>query len=483
MPEIKIIDTTLRDAHQCLWATRMTTAMMLPVAERMDRAGFECIDLVGGPQFDVCVRYLKENPWERIRLMRQKVRNTKMQWAQRGKSLLSFDVLPDDVNALWLELMARNGIRRVRVNDPLGDSENLLETMHQAKALGMEVVGAIVYCLSPVHTDEFFAAKTKVLIERGGVDVMMIKDPGGLLTPDRIRTLVPAMLAVMGDVPLELHSHCITGLAPLVYLEAVKLGVTLIETSIAPLAQGPAQPATQTMVRNLRDMGYEINLDDEIVDAVSDHFSAIARHENLPVGVPAEYDEFHYKHQIPGGMMENMKFQLKQAGLIDRFDEVLEEASRVFKELGWPVMVTPYSQLVGIQSVLNVVQGERYKTIPDEVKKYACGYYGKIVAPVEPNVLDKIISNGSPNIPLVPQPLEPALPALRKKYPNLEDEERLLRYMYPGSQVDDMIGAGPMCTDYQFEKPIIQLLRELSARPAVARVHIQTAGLRLDASH
>ncbi|MCC6532374.1 MAG: pyruvate carboxylase subunit B [Burkholderiales bacterium] len=479
MSEIKVIDTTLRDAHQCLWATRMTTAMMLPVAEKMDRIGFESIDLMGGPQFDVCVRYLKEDPWERIRLMRQRVTRTPMQWAVRSRGLLSFDIQPDDVNFLWLECLAKNGIRRVRTNDYLCHWDNILGILHKVKELGMESVGSIGYCLSPAHTDEFYAGKTKELIERAEIDVMMIKDPGGLLTPDRIRTLVPAMRAVLGKVPLELHSHCITGLAPLVYLDGVALGVSQIQTSIAPLANGQAQPATQTMARNLRERGYVINIDDALIDEVGEHFRRVAENEGLPLGVPAEYDEFHYQHQIPGGMLANMKFQLEQAGLMHRYQEVLEETARVRQELGWPVMVTPFSQLVGIQAVLNVVQGERYRTIPDEVKKYALGYYGKLVAPVAPEVLDRILTNGSPKIALTPQPLEPAVPALRKKYPNMRDEERLLRYLYAGSQVDDMLAAGAMQTEYYFDKPIVRLLKELAKRRNPARIYIEKGSTRL----
>ena len=479
MPVIKVIDTTLRDAHQCLWATRMTTAMMLPVADAMDRSRFEAIDLMSAIQFDVCVRYLKEDPWQRLRLMRSRVTRTKMQSAMRSKSLLSFDVQPDDVNYLWLECLAKNGIRRVRAIDALSDLDNVVGILRRVKELGMESVGSIVFCQSPVHTDEFYAGKTRELIERAGIDVMMIKDPGGLLTPDRIRTLVPAMLAVAGKVPLELHSHCMTGLAPLVYLEGVKLGVTQIQTSIAPLANGPAQPATQTVVRNLRSMGYEIDIDDDLVAEVGAHFCAVAQQENLPLGVPMEYDQFHYEHQLPGGMLTNMKFQLREAGLLHKFDEVLAETARVFTELGWPAMVTPFSQLVGTQAVLNVMQGERYKTVPDEVKKYALGYYGKPLAPVEPNILDRIVANGSPRIALAPQPLAPAVPALRRKYPNLSDEERLLRHLYAGSQVDDMQAAGPMQTDYHFDRPLVRLLRVLAKRPRAGRVHVEKGDFRL----
>jgi len=480
MTEIKVIDTTLRDAHQSLWATRMTTAMMLPVAEQMDRAGFETIDLMSAIQFDVCVRYLKEDPWQRLRLMRQKVTHTRMQSAMRSKSLLSFDVQPDDVNYLWVECLAKNGVRRVRAIDALSDLDNIVDILRLVKKLGMESVGSVVFCQSPVHTDAFYAQKTRELIERADIDVLMIKDPGGLLTPDRIRTLVPAMLEVTGKVPLELHSHCMTGLAPLVYLEGVRLGVTQIQTSIAPLANGPAQPATQTVVRNLRSQGYTVNIDDRLVAAVGAHFRRVAEHAGLPLGVPMEYDQFHYEHQIPGGMLTNMKFQLQQAGLMHKFDQVLEETARVFRELGWPAMVTPFSQLVGTQAVLNVMQGERYRTVPDEVKKYALGYYGKLLAPVEPDVLDRIIANGSPAIAREPQPLAPAVPRLRKKYPHLSDEERLLRHLYAGSQVDDMRAAGPMQTEYHFDKPIVRLLKELAKRRTPGRIAISKGATRLE---
>ncbi len=480
MAEIKVIDTTLRDAHQSLWATRMTTAMMLPVAEQMDRAGFDAIDLMSAIQFDVCVRYLKEDPWQRLRLMRQKVTRTRMQSAMRSKSLLSFDVQPDDVNYLWVECLAKNGVRRVRAIDALSDLDNIVDILRLVKELGMESVGSVVFCQSPVHTDAFFAQKTRELIARANIDVMMIKDPGGLLTPDRIRTLVPAMLAVTGKVPLELHSHCMTGLAPLVYLEGVRLGVTQIQTSIAPLANGPAQPATQTVVRNLRSQGYTVNIDDQLVAAVGEHFRRVATHAGLPLGVPMEYDQFHYEHQIPGGMLTNMKFQLQQAGLMHKFDQVLEETARVFKELGWPAMVTPFSQLVGTQAVLNVMQGERYRTVPDEVKKYALGYYGKLLAPIEPDVLDRIIANGSAAIALKPQPLAPAVPALRRKYPHLSDEERLLRHLYAGSQVDDMRAAGPMQTEYYFDQPVVRLLKELARRRNPGRIAISKGAMRFE---
>jgi oxaloacetate decarboxylase alpha subunit len=334
--------------------------------------------------------------------------------------------------------------------------------------------------LSPVHTDELYVNTARGLVERAGVDAIMLKDSGALLTVDRIRTLVPAVRKVIGDTTFELHSHCITGLAPLVYIEGVKHGVDQVHTSIAPLANGPAQPATQTMVRNLRDMGYTVNVDDRLIDEVSDHFRRVAENEGKPVGVPMEYDAFHYEHQVPGGMMSNFKQSLADAGFANRLNEVLHECARVRKELGWPMLITPFAQLVGTQALINVVQGERYRVIPDAVKKYALGYYGKLLAPVEPDVLDRIVENGSQEIALTPSPPEPVVAKLRARYPNMSDEERLLRHMYAGRQVDEMLAAGPMDTEYRFDRPVVRLMKELGKRPKLARVWISKGDTQLE---
>jgi oxaloacetate decarboxylase (Na+ extruding) subunit alpha len=482
MKEIKIIDQTLRDGHQCLWASRMTTAMMLPVAEKMDRAGIDGIDLIGGGHFDVCVRYLKENPWERIRIMSKKITHTPLYGTARSRHLTGFDVVPNDLLLLWTERFIANGIKRFRSVEPLNDLDAIVYLLKRAKELGAYTIGVLAYGHSPVHTDELYVQKATELIQRADVNAIMLKDAGGLLTPERIRTLIPAIKKVIGTIPLELHTHCTTGLGPLVVLEGVKYGVDQVHTSIAPLANGAAQPATQTIVRNLRDMGYTVNIDDALIAEISEHFTKVAEQEGKPLGVPVEYDAFHFEHQVPGGMVSHFKSQLAQAGLTNKLDAVLHECARIRSELGWPIMITPFSQLVGTQAVFNVVHGERYKIIPDEVKKYVLGYYGKLVAPVEPGVLDKIIESGSKSIALVPPPPEPAVPALRKKYPNMSDEERLLRYSYAGSQVDDMLAAGKTNTEYSFDVPVIRLLKEIAKRPKLARVFIQKKELLIDVS-
>jgi len=477
--EIRIIDTTLRDAHQCLWATRMRTAHMLPVLEKFDRCGFESVDLMGTIQFDVCVRYLKEDPWERVRLVHKGAPHTRFRSLIRSKNIVAFDFLPDDIIALWVERLYASGFRVIGAFDGLNDVDNIADSLKQAKALGAYTFGALSYSESPVHTDALFARTAKALIERADVDAIMIKDAGGLLTLDRIRTLVPALRAVVGARPLELHSHCLTGLAPLVYLEGAKLGCDQLHLSIKPLANGAAQPAVQTVARNLRHMGFRVNVDDRLIDEIGEHFREVATSEGKPLGMPAEYDAFHYEHQIPGGMLSNFREQLAQAGLSSKFGELLEECARVRRELAWPIMITPFAQFVGTQAVLNVVHGERYRIVPNEVKKYVLGYYGKLLAPVEPDVLDRIVENGSKQIGLKPVVRAPGVKALRSQYPNASDEERLLRYQLPGTLVDDMLAAQPADLTYSAGTPVVDLVRKLVQRRKPGRIYIRKGGVEI----
>lgn len=477
--EIRVIDTTLRDAHQCLWATRMRTEHMVPVLSKFDRAGFESVDLMGAIQFDVAVRYLKEDPWERVRRVHAGAPNTKFRALIRSRNLASFDFLPEDVIELWVERLFANGFRIIGSFDGLNDVANIAVGLRRAKALGAYTFGALSFCESPLHTDTHYAETARQLITQADVDSLMIKDPGGLLTVDRIRTLVPAIRAVAGSRPIELHSHCLTGLAPLVYLEGAKLGCDQLHLSIKPLANGAAQPATQTVVRNLRQLGFAVNVDDRLIDEVGEHFRAIAEREGKPVGAPAEYDAFHYEHQIPGGMLSNFREQLKAAGIAHKFDELLQECARVRRDLAWPIMITPFAQFVGTQAVLNVVHGERYRVVPNEVKKYVLGYFGKLLGPVDQNAMDRIVENGAGGIPLVPTPIEPGVAKLRAKYSGIGDDERLLRMMLPGKSVDDMIDATKNGNGVAVGSPVVELVRAVVGARKKARVSISRGDLSL----
>lgn len=460
--EIKIIDTTLRDAHQSLWATRMRTEHILSMLDDFDNAGCEQVDLMAPIQFDVSVRYLKENPWERVRLAHKHAPNTKFRALIRSKNLASFDFLPDDVINGWVERLYENGFRVIGSFDGLNDIDNIATGLRRAKELGASTFGALSFSESPVHTDELYVKTAKELIEKADVDSIMLKDAAGLLTPDRIRTLVPAIRGVIGDRQLELHSHCLTALAPQVYLEAVELGVDALHTSVAPLANGNGQPATQRIVRDLRALGYQVNVDDERIENISNRIREIAEEEDKPLGEPVAYDAMHFMHQLPGGMLSNFRAQLETAGVADRYEELLHEVARVREELAFPIMITPFAQFVGTQAVMNVMTEERYQMIPNEVKKYALGYYGKLLAPIDPGVLQSILANGASEIAEQPPVLEPMLPRLAEQYPDEDLDWHLLRAMFAGSQVDEMkkaVEEGTGIDESAF--PVLNLLKDL----------------------
>lgn len=475
--KVRLIDTTIRDGNQSLWATRMTTAEALPPLEKMDEAGFLHLDVHSALHVDVCVRYLKEDPWERVRLMKARVRKTPLRMGFRSGNITGFSTrLPDDFVDLWVRCWRNCGIDVFWCHDGLIDVDNIGRNISIVKQNGGYGVAPLTFSESPVHTDELYASKTRELIARYDVDAIMIKDSAGLLTVDRVRTLVPAVLKAAGSTPVEIHSHCVTGLAPLVCLEAVKRGVDRVHTAIFPLADGNSHPDANTMVRNLRTLGHEVDIDTTCIDDVSKYFLAIAKREHRPIGQPAQYDAFHYKHQVPGGMLSNFRAQLQHAGMLDKLDAVLEEIERVRLELGWVIMVTPFSQLVGVQAMLNVVTGERYKSVPDEIKRYVLGHYGKPPGPIDPDVRKKIVTNGSRDISEAAEEAAPVVPMLRARYPHASDEERILRYLFESRSVDEMIAAGPVresAVGFSIRNPLVYLLEEIRRRPTVARFHLR----------
>jgi oxaloacetate decarboxylase alpha subunit len=475
-----IFDETLRDAQQSLWATRMTTAMMLPIAPVMDRIGFEAIDLVGGAVFDVCVRYLREDPWERMRLVSRVIRRTPLVMMVRGQSLFTFELFPDDVVELTARRAAANGIRYTTPYDAMNDIRNLEVYAKAAKQAGLYVAAGLVYSLSPVHTDAYYERKARDLLGLG-VDAVFLKDPSGLLTPERTRSLVPVLLGVLGEIPLHLHSHCLTGLAPLCHLEAMRLGVATVCTASSPLAHGPSHPPTEFVVAQAGRMGREVSLDRGGLKQLADYFAWVAKREGKPIGRPVEYDPWHYQHQVPGGMITNLRSQLRDLGLEGRLEAILEEAVRVRQELGYPIMVSPLSQYVATQAALNVLQGERYRTVPDEVRRYALGYYGELAAPIDPDVLDRATGGRAPVTGRAGERLPPILDKVRaERGPFASDDDLLLAVFYNRETFADLMAARPIKTDYPgAPTPLATLLKELAARPDLAYVDVRKGAFRL----
>ncbi|HEX9144510.1 MAG TPA: hypothetical protein VGA09_09585 [Candidatus Binatia bacterium] len=374
MEGIKFVDTTIRDGHQSLWAENMTTGMMLPVAEAMDRAGFDAIELISSSHLKKCVRELKEDPWARVKLMSERITHTPLR-LNAGR-FSAFDLTPRSMYRLFMERMAANGIREARISEEWNELEGWTWKVDVARDVGINPVPNIIYSVSPKHTDAYFAERTRQAASLK-VNRLCLKDPGGLLTPERIQTLVPIMFANANGIPIELHTHCTTGLGPLCCLEAVKLGIKIVNTALPPLADGSSNPSLFNVARNLRALGYRTLIDEEIVKPVSEHFTQIAKREGFPIGEPVEYDYSQYQHQVPGGMISNLRFQLRKVGVEHKIDEALRETMRVRAELGYPIMVTPLSQFVGSQAAINVIVGERYKEVTDQIIQYALGYWGR----------------------------------------------------------------------------------------------------------
>ena len=437
MNKIEFVDQTIRDAQQSLWGFTMRTDHMTPIAQTMDKVGYRAIATVGSQAFTIQVRNLNEDPWERIRVLSGLITRTPIRGSYQIGSLSSFDLsTPRDIITLWIKRSVANGIKSFWICDYQTDFEKFVYFARIAKAQGAEVVPALMYTSSPAHTSEHWARKTRWLAEaKDCIDRIMIEDASGVITPEATRELVSTIQKNCDGLPLEFHSHCNSGLAPLCYLEAIQSGVTTVHTAVAPLANGTSLPATESILRNARRLGFTADLDEDALAAVSAHFRAIAEKERLPIGVPLEYDLFHYAHQVPGGMMTNLTRQLREVGMEHRLEEILEEVVLVRKELGYPVMATPYSQIVGAQAVENIVSGERYKQMTDEAIKYVLGYYGEPVVPIDQNVVDRAMSlpRSKAFLNWKPEGYLKSVEELRREIgPELSDDDLLLRILIPG---------------------------------------------------
>jgi oxaloacetate decarboxylase (Na+ extruding) subunit alpha len=473
MDGIKFVDTTIRDGHQSLWAENMTTGMMLPVAEAMDRAGFDAIELISSSHLKKCVRELKEDPWARVKLMSQRITHTPLR-LNAGR-FSAFDLTPKSMYRLFMERMAANGIREARISEEWNELEGWKWKTQVSRDVGINPVLNIIYSVSPKHTDEYFAQRTRDAASLK-VNRLCLKDPGGLLTPERVKTLVPIMFQNANGIEIELHTHCTTGLGPLCCLEAVRLGIKIVNTALPPLADGSSNPSLFNVAKNLRALGYKTLIDEELLTPVSDHFTIIAKREGFPIGAPVEYDYSQYQHQVPGGMISNLHHQLRKVGMEKKIDQALEETMQVRAELGYPIMVTPLSQFVGSQAAINVIVGERYKEVTDQIIQYALGYWGQEGAELmEPAVKAKILDRPRAKEWAQRQPPEPTVQELRKKMnaEGISDEEFLLRWNLSVDEIEAMRAAGAPKEYITARQPLVNLIDALSKRNDYRQIVIQ----------
>jgi len=427
---IKITETALRDAHQSLIATRMKIEEMLPIIEKMDKVGYFSLECWGGATFDSCLRFLNEDPWERLRKIRAKAKNTKLQMLLRGQNLLGYKHYSDDVVQYFVQKAVANGIDIIRIFDALNDPRNLEVAMKATKKEGGHAQGAVCYTISPFHDLEQFVKDAKGLVE-AGADSICIKDMAGLLTPYVAYDLVKALKENI-KVPIQLHTHYTSGEASMAYLKAIEAGCDVVDCAISPLSMGTSQPATESIVAALKDTPYDTNYDLKLLSEISNYFQPL-RQEYLNSGLldtkVMGVDINTLLYQVPGGMLSNLVSQLKQAGKSEKLQEVLNEVPQVRKDLGYPPLVTPTSQIVGTQAVMNVITDERYKMVPKETKALVKGEYGKTPAPISDEIA-KLIIGDEERITCRPADLlEPELDKIRsemKEY--IEQDEDVLSY-------------------------------------------------------
>ena len=437
--KILITETALRDAHQSLIATRMTTEEMLPILEKMDKIGYYSLECWGGATFDSCLRFLNEDPWQRLRTIRDHCKNTKLQMLFRGQNMLGYRHYADDVLEYFVKRSVANGIDIIRIFDALNDIKNLQSAIKAAKAEGAHAQVAISYTTGPVFTDEYYVEYAKRIAD-AGADSICIKDMAALLTPYRTEALVKAIKAEV-DLPLQLHTHYTSGLASMCLLKGVEAGVDIIDTAISPLALGTSHAPTESMVAAFMGTEYDTGIKLEAFSEIREYFMTL-RQKYLDYGLldpkMLAADAKALIYQVPGGMLSNLLSQLKQAGKEDKLTEVLEEVPRVRKDSGYPPLVTPTSQIVGTQAVFNIITGERYKMCTNEFKDLVAGKYGTTPMPIDPEFRKSIIGDMTPVDCRPADLLEPELEKLRAEIPQyIEREEDVLSYaQFPKVAVD-----------------------------------------------
>ena len=429
--KVQFVETVLRDANQSLIATRLPYEKFEPMLETIDKAGYYAAECWGGATFDVCLRYLNEDPWERLRKIRAKMPNTKLQMLLRGQNVLGYSHYPDDFVRLFVKKAVENGMDVIRIFDALNDVTNMKTAMEATVEAGAIASGTISYTTSPVHNHKKYVEMVKELKAMGAATIC-IKDMAGIMGPQEAYDMVSAIKDAV-DLPIDLHTHSTTGLAFMTYLKAVEAGVDIIDTAISPFSGGTSQPATETLAYALRQLGYEVDLDDSCLITKADYFKGV-RDEFVKDGtlMPKSMatDTQCLTYQVPGGMLSNLLSQLKQMNALDRFEEALAETPKVRADMGYPPLVTPTSQMVGVQAVRNVLDGQRYKTVSKEIKAYCRGEYGTTPAPINPEIQAQILGDEKPLAGRYADSLKPVVEDTRAKLGDLaKTDEDVLSYI------------------------------------------------------
>lgn len=434
MKKIEFVDTILRDAHQSLMATRMTYKDMEPALDRLDKVGYKAIECWGGATFDSCIRFLDEDPWERLRKIKSRFKNTKTQMLLRGQNLLGYKNYPDDIVEKFVELSVKNGIDIIRIFDALNDLRNIETSLKATKKAGAEAQVAICYTTSEVHTIEYFT-ELAVKIQEMGADSIAIKDMAGILTPPVSRDLVRSMRKVI-DIPIELHTHETTGCGSMTYLKGIEEGADIIDTAISPFSGGTSQPPTETLAIVLKEAGYDVDLNLDILNELAPYFQEV-KNKYLNNGTMRvkmlTVDPKGLIYQVPGGMLSNLSSQLSAAKQDHLFDKVLAEVPNVRRDMGFPPLVTPMSQMVGTQASFNVMTGKRYKMVPNEIKDYLKGLYGKTPVDVDEAFRKSIIGDAEVITDRPANHLEPAFAKYKAEIGDLArcDEDVLTYALFP----------------------------------------------------
>ena len=437
--KLKIMETVLRDAHQSLAATRMRTEDMLPILDKIDQVGYHSIECWGGATFDACLRFLDEDPWERLRKLRAAMPNTQLQMLLRGQNLLGYRHYADDVVEYFVQRSIANGIDIIRIFDALNDIRNLETSVRAAKKEGGEVQIAFSYTLGDGYTLDYWKGLAKD-IESLGADSICIKDMSGILMPQAVSELIPALKEAV-SIPIQLHSHCTSGVAMMTYMKAIEAGCDIVDTAISPWAMGTSQPATEVICKAFEGTEFDPGLDQDLLAEIADYFRPVQERfvksgqiDPKVLGVDIKT----LRYQVPGGMLSNLVSQLKDQNASDRFYDVLQEVPKVRMDLGQPPLVTPSSQIVGTQAVLNVLMGERYKMMTKETKAILRGEYGKTMKPVDPVIQKKALGDEEPITVRPADLLEPELDKLRKEIEaySIQDEDVLSYALFPKVAVD-----------------------------------------------